>query len=171
MIGQPVGEGIDVGILADVSSRHAVIRRRQDDYVLEPLRAVAIDGRPLSGPALLPDRATIQLGDSVRLAFRRPHPLQQRRLPGRSPASIARPPCATACCWPATAWCWGRAGGTHVPCPGGSGEILALSAARPLVLPHKHEPLEIDGLATVGGGPLGDARRVFVSSGYSFQNA
>jgi hypothetical protein len=42
---------------------------------LEALRPVRVDGKPVTGTAPLWDGSTIELGDAVRLRFRRPHPL------------------------------------------------------------------------------------------------
>jgi hypothetical protein len=76
VLGQPSpGHTIAVPILADLSRRHAVIRREAGAYVLDPVQAVYVDGRKLTGPILLADRQLIQLGDSVRLRFTKPHAL------------------------------------------------------------------------------------------------
>jgi len=75
-LGQPVpGADVDVPILGDISSRHATIRRDGEGYVIEAIRKVLLDGRPLSKAATLCDGSRIQLGDRVRLRFRRPHAL------------------------------------------------------------------------------------------------
>jgi hypothetical protein len=70
-----VSTAAHVPILADVSARHAVIRRDAEGYWLEPVRSVRVDGRPIERPTTLADGQMIELGDSVRLRFRRPHPL------------------------------------------------------------------------------------------------
>lgn len=76
VLGQPSSnQAIAVPILADLSRRHAVIRREQGAYVLEPLHPVRLDGRPLSGPVVLDDGQMIELGERVRLRFGRPHAL------------------------------------------------------------------------------------------------
>ena len=76
VLGQPSqGNSIAVPILADLSRRHAVIRREAGAYVLEPIQPVRVDGRELTGPTVLADRQLIQLGDSVRLRFTKPHTL------------------------------------------------------------------------------------------------
>jgi hypothetical protein len=76
VLGQPSpGNTIAVQILADLSRRHAVIRREAGAYVLEPLQTVRIDGREITGPTVLADGQRIQLGDSVRLRFTKPHAL------------------------------------------------------------------------------------------------
>jgi hypothetical protein len=76
ILGQPGREGVaQVPIMADISSRHARLCRDGEGYLLEPIRRVSLDGRLLRGAASLRDGAEITLGQSVRLVFRRPHPL------------------------------------------------------------------------------------------------
>jgi FHA domain len=76
VLGQPSsGISIAVPILADLSRRHAVIRREAGAYVLEPIQKVSIDGREASGPVVLSDGQMIQLGDAVRIRFTKPHAL------------------------------------------------------------------------------------------------
>ncbi|RIK81028.1 MAG: hypothetical protein DCC68_09815 [Planctomycetota bacterium] len=76
ILGQPAaGGGADVPILADLSRRHAAIRRDGEAYTLVPLQSTKLDGRVLEKPAPLVDGNEIELGDGVRLRFRRPHPL------------------------------------------------------------------------------------------------
>jgi hypothetical protein len=76
VIGQPSpGNGIALPILADLSRRHAVIRREAGVYVLEPLQSTRVNGREITGPHILADNELIQLGDNVRLRFTKPHAL------------------------------------------------------------------------------------------------
>ena len=75
-IGQPSpGESIAVPILADLSRRHAVIRRDAGAYVIEPVQRTLVDGRELSGPFVLSNNQMIQLGENVRIRFTKPHAL------------------------------------------------------------------------------------------------
>jgi hypothetical protein len=164
-IGQPVGAGVDVGILADISSRHAVIHRRQDDYVLEPLRPAAIDGRTLAGPALLADRSTIQLGESVQLAFRRPHPYSNSACLALASQHRTSPLC-DGVLLAGDSLVLGPGQRAHVQCPAGSVEIV-LYRQHGQWFCRADGPLEIDGRPTAGGGPLGRASRV-VGPDFSF---
>ena len=76
VLGQPQQRGtVDVPILGDLSGRHARIRRDGEGYLIEALREVRIDDRPVRDVGWLSDGSRIQLGQSVRLAFRRPHAL------------------------------------------------------------------------------------------------
>ncbi|HVT30112.1 MAG TPA: FHA domain-containing protein [Lacipirellulaceae bacterium] len=75
-IGQPsAGEPIALPILADLSRRHAVIRRDAGAYVLEPLQQTLVNGHEIREPIVLADNALIQLGDNVRIRFNKPHAL------------------------------------------------------------------------------------------------
>jgi hypothetical protein len=76
ILGQPSsGDKVAVPILADLSRRHAVIRRDAGAYVLEPLQKTRVDGREISTPLVLSNSHLIQLGDNVRIRFERPHAL------------------------------------------------------------------------------------------------
>jgi hypothetical protein len=75
-IGQPATTGeIDVPILGDISPRHARIRRDGEGYLIEAIRDVRVDGRQVRPVMSLTDGCRIDLGQSVRLIFRRSHSL------------------------------------------------------------------------------------------------
>ncbi len=76
VIGQPTGGAqTTVGILADVSRRHVVLRRDAGQYVLEPLGPTKLDGTAIKSPTVLGNQHEIELGEGVRLRFTRPHAL------------------------------------------------------------------------------------------------
>lgn len=76
ILGQPAAEGgVDVPILADLSRRHAIVRREREAYVITPLHKTAIDGRIVTEPTVLRDKSLITLGNGVELRFRKPHAL------------------------------------------------------------------------------------------------
>ncbi|MBI3464423.1 MAG: FHA domain-containing protein [Planctomycetes bacterium] len=76
VLGQPVpGSSVDIPILGDLSRRHAVIRRDAGGYLLEPLRETRVHGRVAAGSVPLVDGSLIEMGEGVRLRFRKPHPL------------------------------------------------------------------------------------------------
>jgi|GEM_PF-907567 len=76
LLGQPSGGGdAEIPILADLSRRHASIRREGEAYVITPIHRVCVDGNELTGPFVLKDNALVELGDAVRLRFRKPHAL------------------------------------------------------------------------------------------------
>jgi len=75
-LGQPVRSGnVDIPILGDLSSRHARIWRDGEGYLIEAIREVRVDGRPVGRVASLGQQCQIQLGEAVKLLFRRPHAL------------------------------------------------------------------------------------------------
>ena len=75
-IGQPDGRRTaDVPILGDLSSCHARLRRDGEGFLIEAIRETSVDGRPVRDVGWLRDGSEIQLGESVRLLFRRPHAL------------------------------------------------------------------------------------------------
>lgn len=76
VLGPPMADAApDVPILGDLSRHHAVIRRDGEGYLIEPVRSVKLDGRPLSGITSLADGNIIELGEGVEFRFRRPHAL------------------------------------------------------------------------------------------------
>lgn len=75
-IGQPASEGgVDIPVRADLSRRHATLRRDGEHYVLTPIYETKIDGNLVTGPTLVRHGALIELGESLRLRFTRPHSL------------------------------------------------------------------------------------------------
>ncbi len=75
-LGQPAGgTSPDVPIMGDLSRRQAIIRRQGEGYSIEAVREVRLDGKSISRTAPLWDGSMIELGEAVRLRFRRPHPL------------------------------------------------------------------------------------------------
>ena len=75
-LGQPVRSGkLDIPILADISSRHAQIRRDGEGYLIEAIREVRVEGRRVDKMAVLAHGSRIMLGERVRMIFRRPHAL------------------------------------------------------------------------------------------------
>jgi len=76
VIGQAFpGNNVDVALPADISRRHAKIRRQGEGYVIEPLHVLRINGNSVQGKTTLNDSDEIELGTGVRLRFRRPHAL------------------------------------------------------------------------------------------------
>ena len=75
-LGQAIpGNRVDVPLQADISRRHASIRRDEDGYLLLPISRVLLDGKLVTVPTPLVDGQEIDLGGAVQLKFRRPHPL------------------------------------------------------------------------------------------------
>ena len=74
-LGQAVqGTQVDIPLVADVSRKHATIRRNNDQYIVEPFSPVWIQGIEITKATPLHHDDHIQLG-SVQLLYTKPHPL------------------------------------------------------------------------------------------------
>jgi hypothetical protein len=113
----------DVGITGDLSRRAAVIRRMGSDYLLQPLQAARLNGQPIDRPQLLRDGSLIELGNTVKLTFRKPNALSgTARL---EMASIHRwKPNVDAILLLADCCMIGPRAGSHVPCSDWRNEVL-----------------------------------------------
>jgi hypothetical protein len=75
-LGQPTpGSAVDIPIRADLSRRHATIAREGESYILKPVHSAKVDGQAVIGPTLLRDGSLIELGDSLKIRFTKPHSL------------------------------------------------------------------------------------------------
>ncbi len=75
-LGQAVqGNPVTVPIVGDLSRQHAVIRRADGVYWIEPIGDVQVASNPIRQSTPLSDGDEISLGSSVRLRFRQPSPL------------------------------------------------------------------------------------------------
>jgi hypothetical protein len=78
VIGQPGESNVaQVPIWGDLSRQHILIRREADQYWLEPWRTTYVDDVLLNGPVALRSTQQIQLGQSVKFRFHKPHPWSQ----------------------------------------------------------------------------------------------
>ena len=144
VIGQPVpGGDADIPILGDLSKRQALVRRDGEGYLIEALREVRVEGKRVEGVAALQHGNLMQLGESVKLAFRRPHALSATaRLDFVSHHGTQ--PSVDAVILMADSLVLGRKADSHIVCPHWRGEV---------VLYRQHDqlycrascPLEIDG--------------------------
>lgn len=65
-IGQPApGSMVDVPVMADVSRRHAVIRREGEHYVFDPQRPSRYADRAVAAPVRLADGGIFELADEA----------------------------------------------------------------------------------------------------------
>jgi hypothetical protein len=165
-IGQPVRCGTaDLPILADISSRHARIRRDGEGYLIEALRQVRVDGRPLSGISPLADGSQIELGEAVRLVFRRPHALSATaRLDFASHHRTQ--PSADAVLLMADACILGPGSRSHVVCRDWPGEVILYRHGEELYC-RAAGGLQIDGVDYPDRGPVTRNSRV-EGEGFSF---
>ena len=124
IMGQPIRcAPVDVPILGDISSRHARIRRNGEGYLIDAIRDVRLDGRPIAKVASLRDGSRIVLGEGVRLLFRRPHALSATaRLEFDSHHRTQ--PAADGVLLMAQSCVLGPSPHSHVVCPGWSGEVV-----------------------------------------------
>jgi hypothetical protein len=75
-IGQAVpGNAVELPLLADLSRHHATLHRTGEEYVVQAIRDVDINGQRVTGTMPVPSRCELRLGKSLRLSFSRPHPL------------------------------------------------------------------------------------------------
>jgi tetratricopeptide (TPR) repeat protein len=75
-LGQPTpGSEVDIPVRADLSRRHATIAREGENYILKPIHSAKLDGHSVVGPTLLRDGSLIELGDSLKIRFTKPHSL------------------------------------------------------------------------------------------------
>jgi hypothetical protein len=144
---------VDVPIQADISRRHIKIRREGEGYVLEPLAPnVTLDGKPLSGPALLSDGDEVVLNDAVRLRFRKPHVLSasaklevlsaHRTQPFADGVLLMAESCVLGPKWQ-----------NHVVCRDWSGDVV-LYRQDERIFCRAMESIEIDGKLHDGRGPV-----------------
>jgi hypothetical protein len=164
-IGQAVqGNDVDVPIQADISRRHAKIRREGEGYLLEALQATRVDGQPVAGTTLLKDGDEIELGGSVRLRFRRPHALsasarlefltRHKTKPGSDAVLLMAESCVLGPHWQ-----------NHVVCRDWSGDVVLYRQDADLYC-RAMESIEIDGNLCDGRGKLGANSRI-VGSDFS----
>ncbi len=153
VIGQPGDPGqVDLPILADISARHAAIRRDGEAYVLDALRDVRVAGRKVTESQCLSDRSSIELGDSVKLNFHRPHPLStSARLEFVSRHRTI--PAADGILLLAETLVLGPKANSHVVCRKWSHEVIVFRKGDKLYC-RAVGPFEIDGKAMRGQGEM-----------------
>jgi hypothetical protein len=159
VIGQPVpGNGIDVPIRGDLSRRHAVIRRTGEGYLIEPVREVRLNKKPLERTASLKDGDLLTLGDSVQLRFRRPHPLSltarleflsyHRTQPATDGVLLMAESCVL-----------GPGSSSHIVCPNWPHEVVLFRQGDKLGC-RSPKPFRIDGVEQSGRGQLAERSQV-----------
>ncbi len=158
-IGQPSpSETLAVPILADLSRRHALIRRDAGAYVLDPLHRTLIDGREIKGPFVLGDNQLIQLGDNVRIRFTKPHALSMTaRLTLESHHKTQ--PSADAVLLMADSCVLGPNRHCHVRCRDWQRDVVVFRQ-NDQVFCRADEPLTIDGLAASSSNEIQSGARV-----------
>ena len=159
VLGQPVpGSDVDIPIRGDLSRRHAVIHRDGEGYLIEPVRLVAVNSRPITRVTTLHDGDLVKLGDSVELRFRRPHPLSHtarldfvsfhRTQPATDGVLLLSDSCIL-----------GPNDACHVVCPRWSHEVVIYRHGDGLAC-RSPKGLKIDGIEHRGRGPLAERSQV-----------
>ena len=158
-VGQPVaGSRVDVPILGDISSRHARVQRDGEGYLIEAYRDVRVDGHKIERTGTLVDGSRVELGEGVRLRFRRPHALSATaRLDFLS--NHRTQPSADAVLLMAESCILGPRPHCHVVCPDWPHEVI-LYRSEDQLLCRAPGTLVIDGVAYKGRGPLSKNSRV-----------
>jgi tetratricopeptide (TPR) repeat protein len=172
------GNQVDVPIQADIRRRHVSIRRQGEGYVVDPIglrdvgdgpaamrqARVRIDGKDIRTPALLNDGDELELGEGVKLRFRKPHALSaSARLEILS--SHRTSPFADAVLLMAESAVLGPKWQNHVICRDWQGDVVLYRQEENLFC-RAMQSLEIDGQLQEGRGRLNVRSRV-VGSDFS----
>jgi hypothetical protein len=159
VLGQCVANNpVDIAFQADLSRKHAVIRRQHEAYFIDPIAAVRVGNREITSPTLLNDSDELQLGNVVRLRFRRPHPLSATaRL---EPVSYHRPrPGVDAVLLMSESCVLGPRWQNHVVCRDWANDLVLARQAGQLFC-RTMQPIEIDGTRCDGRGKLAFDSRI-----------
>jgi hypothetical protein len=158
-LGQPNRRrAADVPILGDLSGRHALLRRDGERYLIKALDKVDVDGCPVSDFGWLPDQSRIELGGSVRLLFRQPHPLSgTARLDFLSRHRTH--PSADAVLLMAGSCILGPKPNCHVVCPDWAREVILYRHEEELYC-RAAGPFEVDGVTCKDRGRINRTSRI-----------
>jgi hypothetical protein len=158
-IGQPsAGEHVALPILADLSRRHAVIRRESGAYIIDPLQRTVIDGREIKVPTVLADNQLIQLGDNVRIRFHKSHALSATaKLTIESHHKTQ--PSADAILLMADSCVLGPNRHCHVRCRDWQRDVVVYRQNEQLFC-RADEPLSVDGVEAAGRSEIQSGARV-----------
>ena len=169
VLGQPSAESpVAVAIRADLSRRHAILRREQGNYVLQPIGPTRLDGQPITTPTVLASRHEIELGQGVRFEFTRPHALSATaRL---TPLSHHRTePRADAVLLMADSCVLGKAAHCHIRSPHWTSELVLIAREGQLSC-RSRDVIAVDGSEATGACQLGPTSRIEADNmGISFE--
>lgn len=159
LIGQAVASRpVDIGIVGDLSRQAAVLKRRQSDYILEPVQDTLVDGHRIEGPHLLRSGEVLQWGARIRLRFVRSHPLSSTaRLDMQSLHRFQ--PRVDGVLLLADSCILGPSPSNHVVCPAWSQNLLMFKSGDQWLFRTNGE-VEIDGCSQQGEIPLARGMRV-----------
>ncbi len=166
IVGQPgAAGGADIPILADISSRHARIRRDGEGYLIDAFREVRVGGRPVEATALLSDGSRIEIGPGVKLQMRRTHPLSLTARLDFLSRHRTQPP-ADAVLLLADSCVLGPKPQSHIVCRDWTREVILFRHEEKFYC-HANGRFEIDGVACRNRGRLQANSRVS-GEGFSF---
>ena len=166
IVGQPsAAGGADIPILADLSSRHARIRRDGEAYMIDAFRDVRVGGRPVDATGLLSDGSHIEIGRSVELQMRQTHPLSLTARLDFLSRHRTQPP-ADAVLLLADSCVMGPKPHSHVLCRDWTREVILFHHDGKFYC-HANGRFEIDGVAYKNRGQLRVNSRV-CGEGFSF---
>ena len=164
VLGQPVSPNDakhtapTIGILGDLSRRHASIARSGGGYIVTPIGPTELDGKPIDSPAALGDRALLTLGGSVQVRFCRPHALSATaRLEIESHHRTA--PSSDAVLLMAESCVLGPKPHSHVRCPAWEGEAILFRGAGGLLCRSESE-MQVEGRSEAGPVAIRDGVRI-----------
>lgn len=157
-IGQPTAEGgVDIPVRADLSRRHASIRRERENYVLTPIHTTKVNGQILTGPHVLPNQALIELGDSLRLRFSKPHTLSATAVL-RVESKHKTEPAVDAVVLMSESCVLGPGSSSHIRCPGWESDLVLFRRGHELQFRSTQVVETSDGLDTTSGIITADCR-------------
>jgi hypothetical protein len=166
LVGQPGAAGeADIPILADISSRHARIRRDGEGYLIDALREVRVGGRKIEATGLLGDGSRIEIGSGVKFAMRCPHPLSLTARLDFVSRHRTQPP-ADAVLLLADSCVLGPKPHSHVVCRDWAREVIIFRHEEKFIC-HAAGHFEIDGVPCRNRGQLQLNSRV-CGDGFSF---
>jgi tetratricopeptide (TPR) repeat protein len=159
VLGQPVADGsVDVPFLADLSRRHAIIRREGEAYVLTPLQRTTVDGLAVKESVVLRDKCIVKLGEAVELRFRKPHALSNTAVL-EIQSRHKTEPAVDGIILMSESCILGPQSHSHVRCRQWSSDLVLFRRGDELMC-RTHSPLEIDGQTCVGQAAVGGNCRI-----------
>lgn len=159
VLGQPAADGsVDVPFLADLSRRHAIIRREGEAYVLTPLQRTTVDGQLLKESAVLRDKTVVKLGDAVELRFRKPHALSNTAVL-EVLSHHKTEPAVNGIVLMSESCILGPQPHSHVRCRGWESDLVLFRRGEELMC-RTHAPVEVDGQTCVGQAVLAGNCRI-----------
>jgi hypothetical protein len=159
ILGQPAADGaVDVPFLADLSRRHAIIRREGEAYVLTPLQRTTIDGQPVKESVVLRDKTVVKLGDAVELRFRKPHALSNTAVL-EVLSRHKTEPAVDGIVLMSESCILGPQSHSHVRCGEWTNDLVLFRRGDELLC-RTHAPIEVDGRTCVGQAALAGNCRI-----------